>query len=115
MNRDNSMPPFFSEEPLLPTEREIGVPVTALCLKVPGSKNGDLVVHRERGEDYVFLFEALDDAAEYARAAEMALGFAPEIGRVRLSELNFRSARYKPALYEQHFDITINPRRAPRK
>ena len=77
------------------------VPPSAFCLKVPGTEGEELVVHREGNEDYVFLFEAGDDAADYARAAERALGFTPEIGRVRIRDLHFRVARYKPALSEQ--------------
>jgi hypothetical protein len=78
------------------------VPATALCLKVPGTGGEELVVHRSpTNEDYVFLFEALDDASDYAYAAQEALGFAPEIGRVCLSELHFRTARFKPAVGDQ--------------
>jgi hypothetical protein len=77
------------------------VPTSALCLKVPGTGGEELVVHREGNEDYVFLFEALDDASDYAYAAQEALGFEPEIGRVRLTDLHFRTARYKPAFSEQ--------------
>ena len=60
-------------------------------------------MHRavETGQDHVFLFEAGDDAADYAREAEQALGFVPEIGRVRVGDLPFKTARYKPALSEQ--------------
>jgi hypothetical protein len=99
------MLPFDNDE--LPLEEEVSVPSSALCLKVPGTAGEDLVVHQERGEAYVFLFECLDDAMEYARAAEFALGFAPEIGRVRISDLNFRAARYKPALHDQHVDLVL--------
>ncbi|MDX1934711.1 MAG: hypothetical protein SFU56_19110 [Capsulimonadales bacterium] len=79
------------------------VPTSALCLKVPGTRGEELVVHREPGtnEDYVFLFEALDDASDYAYAAQEALGFEPEIGRVHLQDLHFRTARFKPAVGEQ--------------
>lgn len=82
---------------------EPSVPASAFCLKVPGTNGEELVVHRDTdsGEDYVFLFEAGDDAADYARAAEQALGFTPEIGRVRVRDLHFRTARFKPALGEQ--------------
>ena len=80
---------------------DLSVPPSAYCLRVPGTEGEELVVHREGNEDFVFLFEAGDDAADYARAAERALGFAPEIGRVRVRDLHFRTARYKPALSEQ--------------
>lgn len=84
-------------------DEELVVPTGAFCLKVPGTDGDELVVHRDTvtGEDYVFLFEAGDDAADYARAAEQALGFAPEIGRVRVRDLPFKIARFKPALSEQ--------------
>jgi len=87
-------------------ENEVLIPVSALCLKVPGTQGEELVVHREGCDDYVFLFEALDDATDYARAAESALGFSPEIGRVRVAELHFRTARYKPAVGDQ-IDVTL--------
>lgn len=79
------------------------VPPTALCLKVPGTNGDELVVHRDTvsDEDYVFLFEALDDAFDYASAAEQALGFMPEIGRARIRDLHFRTARFKPATGDQ--------------
>jgi hypothetical protein len=79
------------------------VPASAFCLRVPGTNGDELVVHRDpdTGEDCVFLFEAGDDAADYARAAEQALHFIPEIGRVRVRDLHFRTARFKPALGEQ--------------
>ncbi len=76
-------------------------PPSAFCLRVPGTDGEELVVHREGNEDFVFLFEAGDDAADYARAAERALGFSPEIGRVKVRDLHFRTARFKPALGEQ--------------
>ena len=82
-------------------DEEPTVPPSAFCLKVPGTDGEELVVHREGDEDYVFLFEAGDDAADYARAAEKALGFAPEISRVRIRDLHFRTARFKPALGDQ--------------
>ena len=84
------------------------LPQTALCLKVPGLSGDELVVHRENGEDYVFLFEALDDAYDYANEAKEALLFAPRVGRVTLRELNFANARYKPALSEQ-VDLVLRP------
>ena len=90
----------YSEDEL-PTTEKLLIPPTALCLKVPGTRGEELVVHREGREDYVFLFEALDDACDYAGAAEKALGFSPEIGRVRVGDLHFRTARFKPAVGEQ--------------
>lgn len=87
----------YDDEP----QEETSVPPSAFCLKVPGTEGEELVVHREGSEDYVFLFEAGDDAADYARAAEKALGFTPEIGRVRVRDLHFRTARFKPALGDQ--------------
>jgi len=80
------------------------LPRTALCLKVPTVGGGDeeeLVVHRENNQDYVFLFESLDDAYDYANEASQALAFAPKVGRVNLRDLHFANARYKPALSEQ--------------
>ena len=91
--------PYFEDE--VPTSEQLIVPPTALCLKVPGTRGEELVVHREGHEDYVFLFEALDDACDYAGAAEKALGFSPEIGRVRVGDLHFRTARFKPAVGDQ--------------
>lgn len=93
------MPQFNNEPPSV--SQTAFVPSSALCLKVPGTSGDELVVHREGREDYVFLFEALDDASDYAHAAEEALGFTPDIGRVRVSELHFRTARFKPAVGEQ--------------
>ncbi len=85
-----------------PDDEALTLPRSAYCLRVPGSEGEELVVHRDdAGEDYVFLFEAGDDAVDYAHAAERALGFAPEIGRVKVRDLHFRTARYKPALGEQ--------------
>lgn len=97
--------PYFEEDPF----EETVIPSTALCLKVPGTDGEELVVHREGSDDYVFLFEALDDATEYARFAEEALGFTPDIGRVRISDLHFRTARFKPAVGEQ-VDIPLHRR-----
>jgi hypothetical protein len=102
--------PYFNEDPFEESvTEELAVPTSALCLKVPGTDGEELVVHREGKEDYVFLFEALDDASEYAKAAEEALGFTPDIGRVRISELHFRTARFKPAVGEQ-IDISLRRR-----
>ena len=81
--------------------RMVTCPPTALCLKVPGRRGEELVVHREGEEDYVFLFESLDDACDYAGVVQKALGFAPEIGRVTIGELHFRAARFKPAVGDQ--------------
>ncbi len=93
------MPHFNNES--APVSQTTFVPSSALCLKVPGTSGDELVVHREGHEDYVFLFEALDDASDYARAAEEALGYTLDIGRVRVSELHFHMARFKPAVGEQ--------------
>ncbi|MBC8139923.1 MAG: hypothetical protein H7Y38_00625 [Armatimonadetes bacterium] len=77
------------------------LPRTALCLKVPTGGEEELVVHRENNKDYVFLFESLDDAYDYAKEASQALAFAPKVRRVNLRDLHFANARYKPALSEQ--------------
>nr|CAA9286264.1 hypothetical protein AVDCRST_MAG63-4007 [uncultured Armatimonadetes bacterium] len=79
------------------------VPTSAFCLRVPGTNGEELVVHRdpESNEDFVFLFEAGDDAADYAKAAARALGFTPEIGRVKVRDLHFRTARFKPGVGAQ--------------
>lgn len=90
-------PAHSEEDEAVPAD----VPPRAYCLRVPGTDGEELVVHREGSEDFVFLFEAGDDAADYARAAERALGFSPEIGRVKVRDLHFRTARFKPALGEQ--------------
>lgn len=97
--------PYFEEDPF----EEPVIPPSALCLKVPGTDGEELVVHREGADDYVFLFEALDDATEYAKFAEEALGFTPDIGRVRIADLHFRTARFKPAVGEQ-VDIPLRRR-----
>jgi hypothetical protein len=91
--------PYFEDDNLL--DDEAILPPSALCLKVPGRGGDELVVHREGEDDYVFLFEALDDATEYARLAEEVLGFTPDIGRVKIADLHFRTARFKPAVGEQ--------------
>lgn len=93
--------PTPHDEPAEQYAASIPLPVSALCLKVPGTGGEELVVHREGHEDFVFLFEALDDAMEYSKAAEEALGFPPDIGRVRVTDLHFRTARYKPAVGDQ--------------
>ncbi|MES2463006.1 MAG: hypothetical protein V4671_20670 [Armatimonadota bacterium] len=100
--------PFFDDEPALDPalQDELTVPSSALCLKVPGTRGEELVVHREGSDDFVFLFEALDDAYDYARAAEQALGFTPDIGRVRVADLHFRVARFKPAVGDQ-IDVSL--------
>jgi hypothetical protein len=94
---------FDWERNTMDDDDELAVPSSAFCLKVPGTNGEELVVHRDTatGEDHVFLFEAGDDAADYARDAEQALGFAPEIGRVRVRDLPFKTARFKPALGKQ--------------
>lgn len=93
--------PYRRDETNENDENELTLPNSAYCLKVPGTDGDELVVHREGSEDFVFLFEAGDDAADYAQAAEQALGFRPEIGRVRIRDLHFRTARFKPAVGEQ--------------
>ena len=82
-------------------QTQVSLPRTALCLKVPNTGGEELVVHRENGQDYVFLFESLDDAYDYAIEASRALDFAPIVGRVNLRDLHFSNARYKPALSSQ--------------
>lgn len=99
--------PFYEELPES-VDQMRPMPESALCLKVPGTRGEELVVHREERDDYVFLFEALDDANDYALMAEQALGFTPEIGRVDTRDLSFRIARYKPAVGEQ---VDLNLRR----
>ena len=101
--------PKYDDEMFLP--QLVDCPATALCLKVPGRRGEELVVHREGEEDYVFLFESLDDACDYAGAAQKSLGFAPEIGRVNVGDLHFRTARFKPAIGDQ-IDVAIH---APRR
>lgn len=73
------------------------IPLTALALTVPDSEGEELVVHREKGKECVFLFESLDDAYECTLMASKALGFMPRIARVITNDLQFRFARYKPA------------------
>lgn len=96
--------PFFDDLPefLQENETNLIIPSNALCLKVPRKTGEELVVHRdeESREDYVFLFEALDDAQDYALMAHEKLGIAPQIRRVRLCDLHFRVARFKPAVGE---------------
>ena len=91
--------PFFDDLPEYTEELDLAIPATALCLRVPRAEGDELVVHRdeEAEEDYVFLFEALDDAYHYALMAKDALGRQPQIRRVRLRDLHFRNARFKPA------------------
>jgi hypothetical protein len=83
-------------------ERETIIPSTALCLRLRRKGQDELVVHRDDSseEDFVFLFEALDDAHDYALMAREALGTFPQIIRVNLRTLHFRTARFKPALGE---------------
>lgn len=102
--------PFFDELPE-PTEAlDVAIPTTALCLRVPHFGGDELVVHRdeELAEDFVFLFESLDDAYEYALMAKDALGLLPEIRRVRLRDLHFRNGRFKPASGEP-LDLPLHP------
>ena len=82
------------------------LPRTALCLKIPDNSGEELVVHRENGRDYVFLFESLDDAYDCAQEAGLVLAFTPRVGRVCLHDLHFENARYKPAVSEQ-VDIVL--------
>lgn len=83
-------------------DQETLIPSTALCLRLRRRDRDELVVHRdeEAQEDLVFLFEALDDAHDYALMARDALGIFPQIARVRLRGLHFRTARFKPAAGE---------------
>jgi hypothetical protein len=101
--------PFFDDESAIEPalQEDLTIPSSALCLKVPGTSGEELVVHREGNDDFVFLFEALDDAYDYARAAEQALGFTPDIGRVRVADLHFRFARFKPAVGDQ-IDVSLH-------
>lgn len=87
----------------------VALPTTALCLHVPETDGEELVVHRNpfTNENYVFLFEALDDAYDYCHAAKESLGFRPEIARVRVSDLGFETARFKPAVGDQ-MDVPIH-------
>ncbi|MBC8135285.1 MAG: hypothetical protein H8F28_05275 [Fibrella sp.] len=113
-HRDYTIP---GEEWYSPADKETAtflqtrcsVPRTALCLKVPNTSGEELVVHRENDQDYVFLFESLDDAYDYAIEASQALDFAPTVGRVLLRDLHFANARYKPALSEQ-IDLVLRTR-----
>ena len=83
---------------------------SALCLRVPYATGEELVVHREDGNDFVFLFESLDDAYDCARQAAKTLAFRPEVRRVNVRDLNFPSARFKPA-DGKPVDIALPPRR----
>ncbi len=83
---------------------------SAFCLKAPEGEKEEIVVHREGGEDFVFLFESLDDAYDCASEAAQVLTFWPQVTRVRLSELNFAAARFKPAS-GVHVDIPLPRRR----
>ena len=83
---------------------------SAFCLRVPYTTGEELVVHREDGRDYVFLFESLDDAYDCARQASEALAFHPEVRRVNVHDLNFPSARFKPA-DGAPVEIALPPRR----
>jgi len=94
--------PFSDDLPESTEALDTAIPATALCLRIPHRGAMELVVHRdeEASEDFVFLFEALDDAYEYALLAKDALGVQPEIRRVRLRDLHFRKGRFKPAVGE---------------
>jgi hypothetical protein len=86
------------EDPTDPTLTQVKeVPSTALCLAVPDTEGEELVVHREKGREFVFLFESLDDAYDCCLMAGQALGFMPRIVRSNTDALHFRFARYKPA------------------
>lgn len=94
--------PFFDDLPENMGAVDITIPTSALCLRISQFGGDELVVHRdeEAEEDFVFLFEAIDDAYEYALLAKEALGLQPEIRRVCLSDLHFRNGRFKPAVGE---------------
>ena len=94
------MPRFDDSRHESTEERETLVPSTALCLRLRRKGQDELVVHRDEtsAEDFVFLFEALDDAHDYALLARKALGTSPQIIRVNLRALHFRTARFKPAV-----------------
>jgi hypothetical protein len=87
---------FHNEETTFSDDLLIGQ--SAFCLRVPDSPTEELVVHREGEEDYVFLFESLDDAYDCAAQASQVLPFCPRVGRVSLEGLNFKVARFKPVV-----------------
>lgn len=96
------MPRFDDPRHESTEESELLVPRTALCLRLRRRGQDELVVHRDEtaAEDFVFLFESLDDAHDYALMARDALGIFPQIIRVSLRGLHFRTARFKPAVGE---------------
>ena len=86
------------EDPTDPTLTQVKeVPSTALCLAVPDTEGEELVVHREKGREYVFLFESLDDAYDCCLMASQALGFMPRIVRFNTEPLPFRFAPHQPS------------------
>jgi hypothetical protein len=95
---------FYDNETIFTDDILIGQ--SAFCLKVPDSPIEELVIHREGDEDYVFLFESLDDAYDCAAQAAQTLPFWPQVGRVSLDSLNFATARFKPAA-GAHVDIPL--------
>lgn len=96
------MPRFDDPRQESTEDLDVIVPGTALCLRLRRRGLDELVVHRDESssEDFVFLFEALDDAHDYAILAREALGTFPQIIRVNLRALHFRTARFKPAVGE---------------
>jgi hypothetical protein len=100
---------MFSHDNETTFTEDVLVGRSAFCLMVPDSPTEDLVVHREGDEDFVFLFESLDDAFDCAAQAAQVLPFWPKVGRAALSGLNFKVARFKP-VGGGHVDILL-PRR----
>lgn len=98
----------FNESPEFTDDILIGQ--SAFCLRVPYATGEELVVHREDGNDYVFLFESLDDAYDCALQAGEALAFTPLVRLIDVRDLNFPSARFKPA-DGAPVDIALPPRR----
>lgn len=96
------MPRFEDSRQGSPGDLDVIVPSTALCLRLRRRGQDELVVHHDEDaeEDFVFLFESLDDAHDYALLAKKALGIFPQIIRVNLRALHFRTARFKPAVGE---------------
>lgn len=94
--------PRFDDPRQESSDLDVTIPGTALCLRLRRRGMDELVVHRDEvsSENFVFLFEALDDAYDYAIMAHEALGTSPQIIRVNLRALHFRTARFKPAVGE---------------
>ncbi len=94
--------PRFDDPRQESSDLDVTIPGTALCLRLRRRGMDELVVHRDEvsSENFVFLFEALDDAYDYAIMAREALGTSPQIIRVNLRALHFRTARFKPAVGE---------------